>query len=119
MGFGSGHCPRYCHHGRRPLGKCSFYIALSVVVATMVVAYAGWAARTIRVKFALSRVAILMLASHTLFYAGKGLVAFAAVIRIGTTRSVEAIKMSTKLTVGRTLEEDDVTWEAARPRCGG
>ncbi len=85
----------------------------------MVVAYAGWAARTIRVKFALSRVAILMLASHTLFYAGKGLVAFAAVIRIGTTRSVEAIKMSTKLTVGRTLEEDDVTWEAARPRCGG
>ena len=45
-----------------------------------------------------------MLASHTLFYAGKGLVAFAAVIRIGTTRSVKAIKMSAKLTVGRTLD---------------
>jgi hypothetical protein len=109
-------------------GKLWFSITLSVVVAIMMVAYVAVPARMIGVKserstkdkltatvfggaigamvcappFALGRVAILMLGSHTLFYLGIVLLAFAAVIQTGATSSVKAIKMSAKLTVGRT-----------------
>jgi uncharacterized membrane protein len=126
-------------------GKVWFSITLAAVVAIMMVAYVAVPARMIGVKsehstkdkltasvfggaigaivcappFALGRVAILMLGSHTLFYLGIVLLAFAVVMQTGATSSVKAIKMSAKLTVGGTLKEGDVRRQAATPRCEG
>ncbi len=108
-------------------GKFWFALTLSAVVAVMMVAYVSVPARLIGVKserssrdkltasvvggaigavvcappFALGRVAILMLGSHTFFYLAIVLLAFAVVMQTGATSSVKAIKMSAKLAVGR------------------
>ncbi len=63
--------------------------------------------------FALGRVAILMLGSHTFFYLAIVLLAVAIVLQTGATSSVKAIKMSAKLTVGG--RADDETMAADQP----
>ena len=108
-------------------GKVWFSVTLSVVVAVMMVAYVAVPARLIGVKserstrdkltasvvggavgaavcappFALGRVAILMLGSHTFRYLAILLLIIAVVLQTGATSSVKAIKMSAKLTVGK------------------
>jgi hypothetical protein len=107
-------------------GKLWFSVTLSAVVAVMMVTYVAVPGRLIGVKserstkdkltasavggaigavvcsppFALGRVAILMLGSHTLRYLAIVLLTFAVVLQTGATSSVKAIKMSAKLTVG-------------------
>ncbi len=107
-------------------GKVWFSVTLGVVVGVMMVAYVAVPARLVGVKsersrrdkltasavggaigalvcappFALGRVAILMLGSHTFFYLAIVLLAIAVVLQTGATSSVKAIKMSAKLTVG-------------------
>ncbi len=108
-------------------GKVWFSFTLATVVAVMMVAYVAVPARLVGVKsdrsrrdklaasamggaigalvcappFALGRVAILMLGSHTFFYLAIVLLALAVVLQTGATSSVKAIKMSAKLAVGR------------------
>jgi hypothetical protein len=67
--------------------------------------------------FALGRVAILMLGSHTFFYLAIVLLAVAVVLQTGATSSVKAIKMSAKLAVGRPVDEEGVApaLEPTRP----
>ena len=55
--------------------------------------------------FALGRVAILMLGSHTFRYLAVLLLLIAVVLQTGATSSVKAIKMSAKLAVGKNPEE--------------
>jgi hypothetical protein len=112
-------------------GKLWFSLTLSAVVAVMMVAYVAVPARLIGVKsersrrdkltasavggavgvvvcappFALGRVAILMLGSHTFRYLAIVLLAIAIVLQTGATSSVKAIKMSAKLAVGISPEE--------------
>ena len=112
-------------------GKFWFSLTLSVVVAVMMVAYVAVPARLIGVKsvrsrrdkltasavggavgaavcappFALGRVAILMLGSHTFRYLAILLLIIAVVLQTGATSSVKAIKMSAKLAVGRDPHE--------------
>ena len=112
-------------------GKFWFSLTLSVVVAVMMVAYVAVPARLIGVKsvrsrrdkltasavggavgaavcappFALGRVAILMLGSHTFRYLAILLLIIAVVLQTGATSSVKAIKMSAKLTVGKDPKE--------------
>ncbi len=107
-------------------GKVWFSVTLGIVVAVMMVAYVAVPARMIGVKsdrsrkdklaasamggaigamvcappFALGRVAILMLGSHTFFYLAIVLLAVAVVLQTGATSSVKAIKMSAKLAIG-------------------
>lgn len=107
-------------------GKLWFSLTLSIVVAVMMVAYVAVPARMIGVKsarstrdkltasvvggaigamicsppYALGRVAILMLGSHTFRYLAILLLALAIVLQTGATSSVKAIKMSAKLTMG-------------------
>jgi uncharacterized membrane protein len=107
-------------------GKVWFSVTLGVVVGVMMVAYVAVPARLVGVKsdrsrrdklaasavggaigalvcappFALGRVAILMLGSHTFFYLAIVLLAVAVVLQTGATSSIKAIKMSAKLTVG-------------------
>jgi hypothetical protein len=107
-------------------GKFWFSVTLSAVVAVMMVTYVAVPGRLIGVKserstkdkltaaavggaigavvcsppFALGRIAILMLGSHTLRYLAVVLLTFAVVLQTGATSSVKAIKMSAKLTVG-------------------
>jgi hypothetical protein len=102
-----------------------FSVTLSAVVAVMMVTYVAVPGRLIGVKsersrkdkltaaavggaigavvcsppFALGRVAILMLGSHTLRYLAVVMLAVAVVLQTGATSSVKAIKMSAKLTV--------------------
>jgi hypothetical protein len=111
-------------------GKFWFALTLSVVVAVMMVAYVAVPARLIGVKserstkdklaatavggaigavvcsppFALGRVAILMLGSHTFRYLAILLLAIAVVLQTGATSSVKAIKMSAKLAVGKNAD---------------
>jgi hypothetical protein len=113
-------------------GKLWFSLTLSAVVAVMMVAYVAVPARLIGVKsertrrdkltasavggavgavvcappFALGRVAILMLGSHTFRYLAIVLLAIAIVLQTGATSSVKAIKMSAKLAVGKSNAED-------------
>ena len=113
-------------------GKVWFSVTLAVVVGVMMVAYVAVPARLIGVKsdrsrrdklaasavggaigamvcappFALGRVAILMLGSHTFFYLAIVLLAVAVVLQTGATSSVKAIKMSAKLTLGRPPEDE-------------
>ena len=108
-------------------GKVWFSVTLGIVVAVMMVAYVAVPARLIGVKsersrrdrlaasavggaigamvcappFALGRVAILMLGSHTFFYLAIILLAVAVVLQTGATSSVKAIKMSAKLAIGK------------------
>ena len=108
-------------------GKFWFSLTLSAVVAVMMVAYVAVPARLIGVTppersrrdrltasalggavgavvcappFALGRVAILMLGSHTFRYLALLLLIIAVVLQTGATSSVKAIKMSAKLAVG-------------------
>jgi hypothetical protein len=113
-------------------GKFWFALTLSVVVAVMMVAYVAVPARLIGLKserstrdkltasavggavgavvcappFALGRVAILMLGSHTFRYLAIVLLAIAIVLQTGATSSVKAIKMSAKLAVGGRSEDE-------------
>jgi hypothetical protein len=106
-------------------GKLWFSLTLSVVVAIMMVTYVAVPARLIGVKserstrdkltasavggavgavvctppFALGRVAILLLGSHTFRYLAILLLIIAVVLQTGATSSVKAIKMSAKLAV--------------------
>lgn len=112
-------------------GKLWFSITLSIVVAVMMVAYVAVPARLIGMKsersrrdkltasavggavgaavcappFALGRVAILLLGSHTFRYLAILLLIIAVVLQTGATSSVKAIKMSAKLTVGKSPNE--------------
>ena len=121
-------------------GKVWFSVTLGVVVAVMMVAYVAVPARLIGVKsdrsrrdklaasavggaigamvcappFALGRVAILMLGSHTFFYLAIILLAVAVVLQTGATSSVKAIKMSAKLALGNPPDADAVG-ESDRP----
>ena len=107
-------------------GKFWFSLTLTIVVAVMMVAYVAVPARLIGLKserstrdkltasavggavgaivctppFALGRVAILMLGSHTFRYLAIVLLVIAVVLQTGATSSVKAIKMSAKLAVG-------------------
>jgi len=124
-------------------GKIWFSVTLGIVVGVMMVAYVAVPARLIGVKsersrrdklaasavggaigamvcappFALGRVAILMLGSHTFFYLAIVLLAVAVVLQTGATSSVKAIKMSAKLAVGRPVDEEGVApaLEPTRP----
>ncbi len=113
-------------------GKVWFSVTLGAVVAVMMVAYVAVPARLVGVKsersrrdklaasavggaigalvcappFALGRVAILMLGSHTFFYLAIVLLAIAIVLQTGATSSVKAIKMSAKLTVGGRSDDE-------------
>jgi hypothetical protein len=108
-------------------GKLWFSLTLSIVVAIMMVTYVAVPARLIGVKsersrrdkltasavggavgavvctppFALGRVAILLLGSHTFRYLAILMLAVAVVLQTGATSSVKAIKMSAKLAVGK------------------
>jgi hypothetical protein len=119
-------------------GKFWFSLTLSAVVAVMMVSYVAVPARLIGVKsersrrdkltasavggavgavvcappFALGRVAILLLGSHTFRYLAIVLLAIAIVLQTGATSSVKAIKMSAKLAVGRHPEQDLLPTEA-------
>ncbi len=114
-------------------GKFWFSLTLSIVVAVMMVAYVAVPARLIGVKserstkdkltasavggamgavvcsppFALGRVAILMLGSHTFRYLAILLLVIAVVLQTGATSSVKAIKMSAKLAVGKNPNEGE------------
>ena len=61
--------------------------------------------------FALGRVAILMLGSHTFRYLAILLLLVAAVLQTGANSSVKAIKMSAKLAIGH--DPDEVAAEFA------
>jgi len=112
-------------------GKFWFSLTLSIVVAVMMVTYVAVPARLIGLKserstrdrltatavggavgavvctppFALGRVAILMLGSHTFRYLAILLLLIAVVLQTGATSSVKAIKMSAKLAVGKDPQE--------------
>ena len=114
-------------------GKFWFSLTLSIVVAVMMVTYVAVPARLIGVKserttrdkltasavggavgavvctppFALGRVAILLLGSHTFRYLAIVMLAIAVVLQTGATSSVKAIKMSAKLAVGKNVEDPD------------
>src|SRR5271168_2687830 len=118
-------------------GKFWFSLTLSVVVAVMMVAYVAVPARLIGVKsersrrdkltasavggavgaavcappFALGRVAILMLGSHTFRYLAILLLIIAVVLQTGATSSVKAIKMSAKLAIGKDPKESTAVLE--------
>jgi hypothetical protein len=112
-------------------GKVWFSLTLSIVVGIMMVTYVAVPARLIGMKserstkdkltasavggavgaavcappFALGRVAILMLGSHTFRYLAILLLLIAVVLQTGATSSVKAIKMSAKLAVGQDPKE--------------
>jgi hypothetical protein len=119
-------------------GKFWFSLTLGIVVAIMMVAYVAVPARLIGLKserstrdkltasavggavgavvcappFALGRVAILMLGSHTFRYLAIVLLAIAIVLQTGATSSVKAIKMSAKLAVGKDPEDEASTLDS-------
>jgi hypothetical protein len=108
-----------------------FALSLGIVVGVMMVAYVSVPARLIGAKatssrtdklwttavggaigatvcappYLLGRVGILMLGSHTLFIPGIFVVAIGVTLQAGATGAVRAIKMSTKLAVGRQPED--------------
>jgi hypothetical protein len=112
-------------------GKFWFSLTLSVVVAVMMITYVAVPARFIGMKserstrdkltasavggavgavvctppFALGRLAILLLGSHTFRYLAIVLLVVAVVLQTGATSSVKAIKMSAKLAVGENPED--------------
>jgi len=114
-------------------GKFWFSLTLSVVVAFMMVTYVAVPARLIGLKserstrdkltasavggavgavvctppFALGRVAILLLGSHTFRYLAILMLVVAVVLQTGATSSIKAIKMSAKLAVGKIPENTE------------
>jgi len=126
-------------------GKVWFSVTLGIVVAVMMVAYVSVPARLIGVKsersrrdklaasavggaigamvcappFALGRVAILLLGSHTFRYLAIVMLAVAVVLQTGATSSVKAIKMSAKLTVGRPPDRDGTSQGTTPARSPG
>jgi len=115
-------------------GKWWFTICLSITVAVMMTAYVAVPARLIGVKserstrdkltatafggavgamvcsppYALGRVALLMIGSHTFRYLAIFLLAVAIILQTGATSAVKAIKMSAKLAVGKRPDDEDV-----------
>jgi hypothetical protein len=61
--------------------------------------------------FALGRLAIIMLGSHTFRYLAIVLLLTAVVLQTGATSSVKAIKMSAKLAVGKDPEASAAAFE--------
>src|ERR1035438_3613681 len=118
-------------------GKVWFSVTLGIVVAVMMVAYVSVPARLIGVRsersrrdklaasavggaigavvcappFALGRVAILLLGSHTFRYLAIVMLAVAVVLQTGATSSVKAIKMSAKLAIGKNPDDEASTLE--------
>ena len=58
--------------------------------------------------YALGRVALLMIGSHTFRYLAIFLLAVAIILQTGATSAVKAIKMSAKLAVGKRPDDEDV-----------
>jgi hypothetical protein len=111
----------------RRWGHWWFAVAMSIVVAIMMLAYVLIPSRLIGVKttystadklkagavggalgaavctppYMLGRIGILMLGSHILFVPGVLLLALGLTLQAGATGAVKAIKMSAKLTAGR------------------
>jgi hypothetical protein len=108
-------------------GALWFALSLSIVIGVMMVCYVAIPARLIGVKttsskrdkltasavggaigavvcappYALARVGLLMLGSHTLFIPGCVVLAIGLTLQAGATGAVKAIKMSAKLSSGR------------------
>ncbi len=57
--------------------------------------------------YALARIAILMIGSHTFRYLAVLLLIIAMVLQTGATSAVKAVKMSAKIVAGTTPEEAD------------
>jgi hypothetical protein len=107
-------------------GKLWFALSLGIVVGVMMVCYVAVPARLIGVKnthskrdkltatavggavgavvctppYALARVGLLMLGSHTLFIPGCVVLAIGLTLQAGATGAVKAVKMSAKLVSG-------------------
>ena len=118
-------------------GKFWFSLTLSIVVAVMMATYVAVPARLIGVKserstrdkltasavggavgavvctppFALGRVAILLLGSHTFRYLAILMLVIAVVLQTGATSSIKAIKMSAKLAVGKIPDDPTAVLE--------
>ena len=108
-------------------GELWFAVALSIVVAIMMVCYVAIPARLIGMKstaprgdklktaavggflgavvcsppYLLGRIGLLMLGSHTLFFLGVVLLSVGLVLEAGATSAVKAVKMSAKLVAGQ------------------
>jgi hypothetical protein len=108
-------------------GEWWFGLSLSIVVAVMMVCYVAVPARLIGVKatyskrdkltasavggaigavactppYALARLGLLMLGSHTLFIPGCVVLAIGLTLQAGATGAVKAVKMTAKLVSGR------------------
>lgn len=113
-------------------GKGWFALTLSVVVAVMMVTYVAVPARLVGIKsdrsrkdkltaaavggaiggivcsppYALGRVAILMLGSHTFRVLAVFMLVIAVVLQTGATSATKAIKFSAKLVTGQALAAD-------------
>jgi hypothetical protein len=107
-------------------GKSWFALSLGIVVGVMMVCYVAVPARLIGVKnshskrdkltatavggavgavvctppYALARVGLLMLGSHTLLFPGCVVLAIGLTLQAGATGAVKAVKMSAKLVSG-------------------
>jgi hypothetical protein len=112
-----------------------FALSLSIVIGVMMLCYVAVPARLIGIKtthskrdkltatavggaigavvctppYALGRVGLLMLGSHTLFIPGCVVLAIGLTLQAGATGAVKAIKMSAKLVSGRQAASDDTT----------
>ena len=108
-------------------GELWFAVALSIVVAIMMVCYVAIPARLIGMKstaprgdklkaaavggflgavvcsppYLLGRIGLLMLGSHTLFFLGVVLLSVGLVLEAGATSAVKTVKMSAKLVAGQ------------------
>jgi hypothetical protein len=127
-------------------GKLWFALSLGIVVGVMMVCYVAVPARLIGVKnthskrdkltasavggavgavvctppYALARVGLLMLGSHTLFILGCFVLAIGLTLQAGATGAVKAVKMSAKLISGRQPAAAGSTYpgDAAQPPDG-
>jgi hypothetical protein len=127
-------------------GPWWFAVSLSIVIGVMMVCYVAIPTRLIGMKstyskrdkltasavggalgavvctppYALGRVGLIMLGSHTLFIFGCIVIAIAAALQAGATGAVKTVKMSAKLVSGHRLAASDTTapGEAAHPAGG-
>jgi hypothetical protein len=114
-----------------------FGLSLSIVVGLMMVCYVAVPSRVIGIKpnqskrdkltatvvggaigavictppYALGRVGLLMLGSHTLFALGVVLFTIGLTLQAGATGAVKTVKMSAKLVSGRRLDEAETEAE--------